>query len=133
MRKQNDFDLYKIEKTNPRIFKIKQLIKKLLGEIFLSHDFRTKDGKDLLIFIDDILISKDARVANVFLTNFSNDTELDGEEILSEIDNSLHKIKKEFSSKIELRYTPKLRFRFDSLREKSFKIDQKINNLSKIK
>ena len=34
MRKQNDFDLYKIEKTNPRIFKIKQLIKKSLGEIF---------------------------------------------------------------------------------------------------
>ena len=133
MRKQNDFDLYKIEKTNPRIFKIKQLIKKSLGEIFLSHDFRTKDGKDLLIFIDDIILSKDARVANVFLTNFSNDTELDGEEILSEIDNSLQKIKKEFSSKIELRYTPKLRFRFDSLREKSFKIDQKINNLSKTK
>ena len=133
MRKQNDFDLYKIEKTNPRIFKIKQLIKKSLGEIFLSHDFRTKDGKDLLIFIDDIILSKDARVANVFLTNFSNDTELNGEEILSEIDNSLQKIKKEFSSKIELRYTPKLRFRFDSLREKSFKIDQKINNLSKTK
>ena len=133
MRKQNDFDLYKIEKTNPRIFKIKQLIKKSLCEIFLSHDFRTKDGKDLLIFIDDIILSKDARVANVFLTNFSNDTELDGEEILSEIDNSLQKIKKEFSSKIELRYTPKLRFKFDGLREKSFKIDQKINNLSKTK
>ena len=99
----------------------------------MSHDFRTKDGKDLLIFIDDIILSKDARVANVFLTNFSNDTELNGEEILSEIDNSLQKIKKEFSSKIELRYTPKLRFRFDSLREKSFKIDQKINNLSKTK
>ena len=133
MRKQNDFDLYKIEKTNPRIFKIKQLIKKSLGEIFLSHDFTTKDGKDLLIFIDDIILSKDAKVANVFLTNFSNDTELDAEEILTEIDNSLQKIKKEFSSKIELRYTPKLRFRFDSLREKSFKIDQKINNLSKTK
>ena len=70
MRKQNDFDLYKIEKTNPRIFKIKQLIKKSLGEIFLSHDFRTKDGKDLLIFIDDIILSKDARVANVFMTKF---------------------------------------------------------------
>ena len=92
--------MYKIEKTNPRIFKIKQLIKKSLGEIFLSHDFRTKDGKDLLIFIDDIILSKDARVANVFLTNFSNDTELDGEEILSEIDNSLQKIKKNFRPKL---------------------------------
>ena len=29
-----------------------------------------------------------------FLTNFSNDTELDGEEILSEIDNNLQKITK---------------------------------------
>ena len=66
----------------------------------MSHDFRTKDGKDLLIFIDDIILSKDARVANVFLTNFSNDTELDGEEILSEIDNSLQKIKKNFRPKL---------------------------------
>ena len=38
---------------------------------------------------------------------------------------------KEFSKKIDLRYTPKLKFRTDSQRNKSFRLDELINNLSK--
>ena len=38
-------------------------------------------------------------------------------------------IKKEFSKKIDLRYTPKLKFKFDYERKKSFEIDRLINGL----
>ena len=71
MRNQNDFNLYKIKKESPRTQKIKQLIKRVLGEIFVSHDFRNSEGKSLIIFIDGVVLSRDTRVANVFVTNFS--------------------------------------------------------------
>ena len=58
MRKQNDFDLYKIEKTNPRIFKIKQLIKKSLGEIFLSHDYPLQCSDIYGVFLHEALLQQ---------------------------------------------------------------------------
>ena len=116
--KPNDFKLFKVPKKNSRIEKLTQLIKKTLGEIFLNQDFRDRDGNNLLIFIDEVLLSKDGRIANVFLTNFSKKYTLN---------------EKEFSEKIFLRYTPKLKFRFDHLRKQSFEIDKLIDGLSSSK
>ncbi|MFL2679830.1 MAG: 30S ribosome-binding factor RbfA [Alphaproteobacteria bacterium] len=131
MRNQNDLNLYKIKKESPRTQKIKQLIKRVLGEIFVSHDFRNSKGKSLIIFIDDVALSRDIRTANVFVTNFSKNEKITDEEILKSIDDNILKIKREFSKKIDLRYTPKLKFRTDSQRNKSFRLDELINNLSK--
>ena len=73
------------------------------------------------------------RIANVFLTNFSKKNNLNEKEFLNLIDNNLIKVKKEFSEKIFLRYTPKLKFRFDHLRKQSFEIDKLIDGLSSSK
>tara|TARA_A100001234_G_scaffold170881_1_gene152248 strand:- start:33 stop:431 length:399 start_codon:yes stop_codon:yes gene_type:complete len=131
MIKQNDIKIFKIPKKNSRIEKLTQLIKKTLGEIFLNQDFRDSEGNNLLIFIDDVLLSKDGKIATVFLTNFSKKNNLSENESLRLIDDNLIKIKKEFSEKIFLRYTPKLKFRFDYLRKQSFEIDKLIEGLSK--
>ena len=131
MIKQNDIKIFKIPKKNSRIEKLTQLIKKILGEIFLNQDFRDSEGNNLLIFIDDVLLSKDGKIATVFLTNFSKKNNLSENESLRLIDVNLIKIKKEFSEKIVLRYTPKLKFRFDYLRKQSFEIDKLIEGLSK--
>ena len=131
MIKQNDIKIFKIPKKNSRIEKLTQLIKKTLGEIFLNQDFRDSEGNNLLIFIDDVLLSKDGKIATVFLTNFSKKNNLSENESLRLIDVNLIKIKKEFSEKIVLRYTPKLKFRFDYLRKQSFEIDKLIEGLSK--
>ena len=131
MIKQNDIKIFKIPKKNSRIEKLTQLIKKTLGEIFLNQDFRDSEGNNLLIFIDDVLLSKDGKIATVFLTNFSKKNNLSENESLRLIDDNLIKIKKEFSEKIFLRYTPKLKFRFDYLRKQSFEIDKLIEDLSK--
>ena len=131
MIKQNDIKIFKIPKKNSRIEKLTQLIKKTLGEIFLNQDFRDSEGNNLLIFIDDVLLSKDGKIATVFLTNFSKKNNLSENESLRLIDANLIKIKKEFSEKIVLRYTPKLKFRFDYLRKQSFEIDKLIEGLSK--
>ena len=131
MIKQNDIKIFKIPKKNSRIEKLTQLIKKTLGEIFLNQDFRDSEGNNLLIFIDEVLLSKDGKIATVFLTNFSKKNNLSENESLRLIDDNLIKIKKEFSEKIVLRYTPKLKFRFDYLRKQSFEIDKLIEGLSK--
>ena len=130
MIKQNDVKLFKVPKKNSRIEKLTQLIKKTLGEIFLNQDFRDSEGNNLLIFIDEIVLSKDGKMATVFLTNFSKQNNLSEKESLRLIDDNLIKVKKEFSEKVVLRYTPKLRFRFDFLRKQSFEIDKIIDGLS---
>ena len=129
MRKANDLNLYKTSKKYSRIEKLNRLIKKTLGEIFLSQDFRDSNGTNLLIFIDEVLLSKDGREATVFMTNFTKDSNLSDQDVLNFISDNLIRIKKEFSKKIDLRYTPKLKFRFDYERKKSFEIDRLINGL----
>ena len=131
MTKQNDIKIFKIPRKNSRIEKLTQLIKKTLGEIFLNQDFRDSKGNNLLIFIDEVVLSKDGKIATVFLTNFSKKNNLSENESLGLIDNNLIRIKKEFSEKIVLRYTPKLKFRFDYLRRQSFEVDKLIEGLSK--
>ena len=131
MIKQNDFKLFKIPRKNSRIEKLTQLIKKTLGEIFLNQDFRDVDGNNLLIFIDEVILSKDGKIATIFLTNFSKKNNLSEKESLELIGDNLIKVKKEFSEKIALRYTPKLKFRFDYLRKQSFEIDKLIDGLSR--
>ena len=130
MIKQNDFKLFKIPRKNSRIEKLTQLIKKTLGEIFLNQDFRDVDGNNLLIFIDEVILSKDGKIATIFLTNFSKKNNLSEKESLELIGDNLIKVKKEFSEKIALRYTPKLKFRFDFLRKQSLEIDKLIDGLS---
>ena len=131
MIKQNDFKLFKIPRKSSRIEKLTQLIKKTLGEIFLNQDFRDGDGNNLLIFIDEVILSKDGKIAMIFLTNFSKKNNLSEKQSLKLIDDNLIKVKKEFSKKIALRYTPKLKFRFDYLRKQSFEIDKLIDGLSR--
>ena len=130
MIKQNDFKLFKIPRKNSRVQKLTQLIKKTLGEIFLNQDFRDGDGNNLLIFIDEVILSKDGKIATIFLTNFSKKNNLSEKESLKLIGDNLNKVKKEFSEKIALRYTPKLKFRFDFLRKQSLEIDKLIDGLS---
>ena len=129
MIKQNDIRIFKIPRKSSRIEKLTQLIKKTLGEIFLNQDFRDSEGNNLLIFIDEVVLSKDGRIATVFLTNFSKKNNTTEGESLRLIDDNLIKIKKEFSEKIVLRYTPKLKFRFDYQRKQSFEINKLIDGL----
>ena len=54
-------------------------------------------------------MSGDGKTATVYIDTLNNDIQNNYEEVLKTIENNSVKIRKEFSSKIELRYTPKLR------------------------
>ena len=131
MRKNSDIDLFKSEKKSPRILKITQLIKKTLGEVFLQLDFTDKNGENFIIFIDNIKMSKDAKIATVYLTSFITNKSIDNESIKQSINKNLVRIKRDFASRIQLRYTPRLKFRFDVTGKKSFELDQTISDLKR--
>ena len=109
MRKNNEFNIFKSQKNNPRILKVTQLIKKTLSEVFLTMDFTYDNGKSIILFINKVTLSKDAKIATVFITNFSDKNFISKEQFQTIIESNLSRIKKEFSSRIELRYTPKLK------------------------
>ena len=129
MRKNNELNIFKSQKNNPRILKISQLIKKTLSEVFLTLDFADEEDESVIFFINEVSLSKDARIATIFITNFSNKKSISSQQLKNIIDNNLSRIKKDFSSRIELRYTPKLKFKLDVEREKSFKLEKVIDKL----
>jgi len=131
MRKNSDIDLFKPEKKSPRILKVTQLIKKALGEVFLQLDFTDQNGENLIIFIDNIKMSKDAKIATIYLTSFIQNESVDSESIKESINKNLVRIKRDFASRIQLRYTPKLKFRFDVTGEKFFELDRTIGDLNR--
>ena len=131
MRKNNDFNIFKSQKKNPRSLKVAQLIKKTLGEVFLNLDFIDSEGESVLIFIEDVSLSKDTKIATVFVKNFSNKNFKSDDQVKGLIDKNLGRIKKDFSSKIKLRYTPKLKFKLDNISKKSFNLDEALYNLKK--
>jgi len=129
MRKNNELNIFKSQKNNPRILKISQLIKKTLSEVFLTLDFADEEGESVIFFINEVSLSRDARIATIFITNFSNKKLISSQQLKNIIDNNLSRIKRDFSSRIELRYTPKLKFKLDVEREKSFKLEKVIDKL----
>ena len=129
MRKNNELNIFKSQKNNPRILKISKLIKKTLSEVFLTLDFADEDDESVIFFINEVSLSRDARIATIFITNFSNKKSISSQQLKNIIDNNLSRIKKDFSSRIELRYTPKLKFKLDVEREKSFRLEKVIDKL----
>ena len=129
MRKNNELNIFKSQKNNPRILKISQLIKKTLSKVFLTLDFTDEEGESVIFFVNEVSLSRDARIATIFITNFSNKKLISSQQLKNIIDNNLSRIKRDFSSKIELRYTPKLKFKLDVEREKFFKLDKAIDKL----
>ena len=129
MRKSNEFNIFKSQKNNPRILKVTQLIKKTLSEVFLTMDFTYDNGKSIILFINKVTLSKDAKIATVFITNFSDKNFISKEQFQTIIESNLSRIKKEFSSRIELRYTPKLKFRLDEETERLFELNKVLNDL----
>tara|TARA_Y100001968_G_C19045514_1_gene566617 strand:+ start:185 stop:562 length:378 start_codon:yes stop_codon:yes gene_type:complete len=116
IKKNSSLEKIKDEKKQSRASKVNKLIQKTLAEIFLSKNFTGPTGESFLLFISGVKVSSDARLALVSVSCFSNKKSVNEESILTALGDNLSKIKKEFSEKIELRFTPKLEFKVDNLK-----------------
>ena len=109
MKKNLSLEIIKEERKKSRIDKISTLIKKTISEVFLTFDLNYDNGKNVFIMVSHVELSSDGKSAKVFLETINNFS-FDYEQVLKIITNNSSRIKKEFSSKIELRYIPKLKF-----------------------
>ena len=109
MKKNLSLEIIKDERKKSRKDKISSLIKKAISEVFLTFDLNYGNGKSVFIMVSHIELSSDGKSAKVFLETLNN-VSSDLEQVVEIITKNSSRIKKEFSSKIELRYTPKLKF-----------------------
>jgi len=109
VKKNLSLEIIKDERKKSRIDKISTLIKKTISEVFLTVDLNYSNGKSVFIMVSHVELSSDGKNARVFLETLKNFS-FDHEKVIKIIDNNSSRIKKEFSSKIDLRYTPKLKF-----------------------
>ena len=107
MKKNLSLEKIKDDRRKSRLDKIATLIKKAVAEILLKLDFNDSDGKNILLFVSNVTLSADGKSAIVYVESIQ-DQPTDWLFDLIQI-NSV-RIKKLFSSKINLRYTPKLKF-----------------------
>ncbi len=109
MKKNLSLEKIKDEQKKSRFEKISTLIKKTISEVFLTVDLNYCNGKNIFIMVSHVELSSDGKNAKVFLETLKNFS-FDNEKVVKIIANNSSRIKKEFSSKIDLRYTPKLKF-----------------------
>lgn len=110
MKKNLSLENIREDRRKSRTEKITSLIKKAVAEILLTYDLNDIDGQNILLFVSNVTLSADGRNAIIFLDVIDNKININ-KKLLDEILNkNSAKIKKEFSRKVELRYTPRLRF-----------------------
>ena len=109
MKKNLSLEIIKDERKKSRIDKISSLIKKTISEVFLTVDLNYSNGKSVFIMVTHVELSSDGKNVKVFLETLKN-LSFDHEKVAKIIADNSSRIKKEFSSKIDLRYTPKLKF-----------------------
>ena len=109
MKKNLSLEKIKEERKKSRIEKISSLIKKTIAEILLTIDFVDSNGKNIIVFVSNVILSSDGKSVKVLLETLNYKAELTNT-IIEKINENSTKVKREFSKRIELRYTPKLQF-----------------------
>ena len=112
MKKNLSLEKIKEDRKNSRIEKINSLIKKAIADVFLILDLHNSKRESLIISIPKIVLSNDGKSATVLVETLNKN--LKEETLLELIEENSIKIKKEFTRRIDLRYTPKLRFQLFS-------------------
>ena len=127
--KKNNLGSLKAERKQSRILKVSELIKRTLAEIFLSESFTDTRMRTFTIFVSEVSLSSDMRSAIVFITHFCPSNIIDDGTIIQTLEKKLFKIRKKLGEKIGLRYTPKLKFKIDSLGSESQKVEKILDDL----
>ena len=130
---KDSLQFFKKEKKKSRILKATELIKRALAEIFLSKNFSDDYGNTFMIFISEVSLSPDFRNARVYISKFSQFENISDEEVIKSIKKESYKISREFSKNIDLRFTPSLDFKIDTLNSDSQKVDNILNHIKKNK
>ncbi|HLD50184.1 MAG TPA: 30S ribosome-binding factor RbfA [bacterium] len=109
-----------------RIDRVGHLIQKELGELILH---RVKDPRlGSFVTITHVSPSSDLKSAMVFYTVRGNSGK---EEVQAGLEKAAGFFQKQIADALKLRYTPKLKFRFDDSLDRGFEIDRLLYDLQR--
>lgn len=112
MKKNLSLELIKEERKNARKNKISELVRRAIAGTLQLIEFTSTNGKVINFLVSKVELSRDGKSAKVFISDLDYNNNYE-EKFYSELLSSkMHKINREFSSKIDLRYTPKLSFKY---------------------
>ena len=117
MKKNFSLELIKEERKNSRIKKISELVKRAVADTFQAIDFSNSSEDSFLFSISDVSLSKDGKIATIIVSDLNYKNKLEESFYLALIESHINKINKEFSKKIDLRYTPRLRFKVKNFKD----------------
>ena len=128
---KNNLNYFKKEKKQSRILKASELVKRTLADIFLSRNFSDQNGNSFTILVSEVSLSPDFRNARVYISKFSEFGDISNECLIKSINQESSQISREFSKNIDLRFTPKLDFKIDTLTKDSQRLESILNHLKK--
>tara|TARA_B100001996_G_C18497172_1_gene530027 strand:+ start:293 stop:691 length:399 start_codon:yes stop_codon:yes gene_type:complete len=132
MKKNNEkIEIIKNEKKHSRILKVSELIKRTLAEIFLTENFTDKELQTFMLFVSEVTLSSDMRIAKVYISPFFKGDRVEDEKVLEILQRDLYKIKKKFSENLDLKFTPKLIFKIDKLPQNTQRLEGILNSIKK--
>ena len=113
---------------NARKLRISELIKRELSQILNSFTFNKDFDCSFYITVTEVDISNDLKNATVFILPTSqSETKLKNRQVLDSIILQSNLVRKRLGA-LNLRFTPKLKFKIDDLTEKRSKIDELFNS-----
>ena len=116
MKKNLSLELIKEERKSARKNKISELVRRAVAGTFQLIDFTSTDGKVIIFLVSKVELSRDGKSAKIFISDLDYNNNYEEKFYLELLSSKMHKINKEFSSKIDLRYTPKLSFKYKKTR-----------------
>lgn len=110
-----------------RQLRVSEQIKQLLNEVFIQGSFNDRDLKNAIVSINEVKISPDLKNATAYVSIIGEQYPHKAIKALNKAD---HYFKKELSRKLNLKYTPKLKFMADETIEYAKKIDNLLSDLN---
>jgi ribosome-binding factor A len=112
--------------SSQRQLRFSELIRSLISECFLVEDFYNFSFQTTSITISYVKMSKDLRIANVYLMPLGGENK---NKIIEEINNQKYIFQKFLSkSKLNSKFTPKINFYLDDSFDEAEKIEKLLLN-----
>ena len=116
-----------MQQNSYRKLKVANLVKSVLSEILIQ-------GKGLELFLDgsflsitNVVMSNDLKIANCYVRPFINDDK-SVQDLMDALALSKKAIRKIMNSKLNLRYSPELRFFYDTSLSNAIEVEEKLRN-----
>ena len=112
-----------------RLAKVSMNLQSRMMEIFLSAQLIDSRLENNMFTITKINLTADLKIANCYVVPTFGKSNLSGKELIAILQENSKKIRYLATNKINLKYSPELRFRYDDSLDKLSAVEKIINSI----